>query len=491
MPVPEGLRTVLNEIKHTLVQDNVVYAQQLPTIMPETTIGQFAETLFANDQFLKNDFMPALIQRIGQVSIERRLYRNPLESLKNGEMPLGGLSQNILVNKVQSAEFDVNDFAGLLVKYDVDIKVIYNRINWDHQYMATITYDNILNAFTSWDNLYNFVDEISQTMYNQAYIDDFRMTKYLISNAYRNNQVVMQTVQPLTSQENAKALVAKLRSLYSQMKFASTKYNGWNLNGGYGEPVETWALPENIVLFIKAEDMAYLDVEVWAAAFHLSSAEFLASRVYEVDNFDIINPQTGAVEFDGSKIVAAIGDRRFFDIKQQTRRYNQFFNAKNETWQLFLHVREAFNTVPFANFVMLVTETPTVDVTGMQYNPTSLTLTAGQNAIVSNNVTPATATTEITYSVTKADTASEDVTVAASDNGRSITVTATDAADGQYVVKATAGNITAELPVTVNAAVQAAAQMSADEIKATVTKEVKTQLAASQTSTTSSKSEAK
>lgn len=447
--VPEGLMTTLNEIKNTLVQNNVVYAQELPTIMPNTTIGELSQPLFANDEFFKNKFMPELIQRIVQTSIFRRFYRNQFQSLKNGQMPLGGISQDILVNRVRSRQFDVDDFAGLLAKYPTDVKVIYNKLNWDHQYMATITYDNMRDAFTSWSDLYNLTDEIAQAMYNEASIDDFNLTKYLISNAYRNNQVVMQTADAPTDETTSKALVTALRSLFANFKFASTAYNGWNLNGGYGLPVRTWTNPEDVVVFVRASDMATIDVEVLAAAFNMDRTT-LMGRIYEVDNFDILNYETGEVEFDGSNIIAAIGDRRWFDIKEQMRRFNQFFNANNETWQLYLHVKEGFNTRPFANMVLLVTEKPDVPVTGLNWNDTSeITIKAGESEGLDINVTPASATTPITYAIQKDGAASDNITLTTSNNGRHVKLDVKEGVSGEYNLVATAGNITASLKVTV------------------------------------------
>lgn len=467
MPVPEGLRVTLNEIKRTLVENNVVYAQQLPTIMPDTSIGSLADVLFdkEHESFFTNQFMPELIQRIMFTSIEHRIYANPLESLKNGEMPLGGIAQDIMVNRVKSMAFDVNDFAGLLAKYETDIKVIYNKLNWDHQYAATISYDNIRDAFTTWDKLYNLTDEIAQQMYNEAAYDDFRLTKYLISNAYRNNQIIMKQIAPVTDEASAKNLVKVARALYAGFKFMSTEYNGWNLNGGYGLPVRTMTPAQDIVMFIKASDMATIDVDVLAAAFHMSSTEFLG-RVHEVDNFDIIDEETGEKIFDGSNIVAVIGDRKWFDIRQQMRRFNQFFNAKNETWQLFLHVKEGFNTRPFANMVALVTETPTVPVTGLNYKTEEITINAGETEGLDINVIPVTATTPITYKVTKngASSSTRDITLDPSADTRNVKLNVKAGVSGNYVLTASADAVSTSIRVTVPvAAVQSSLEVSDDK----------------------------
>lgn len=480
--VPEGLQSALNEIKNTLVQNNVVYAQELPTILPETPISELTNVLFNNDDFLRNQFFPALVQRIIFSSVMRRRFNNPLRDLHGDQMPLGGVTQDIMVNRVHSAQFDVNDFAGLLAKYETDIKVIYNKLNWDHQYKATVTYDNLRNAFTSWETLYNFTDEISDAIYNEARIDDFKLTKYLIANAYRNNQVVMETVSAVTDQSSAKALVESLQNLYAQFQFPSVNYNAWALNGGYGLAARTWVDPENIVVFVKAKDNAKINVEVLAAAFNLDKAD-LMGRVYKVDNFDILDMKTDEVLFDGSNIVAAIADRRWFAINEQMVRFNQFFNANNETWQLYLHVRAAYNSRAFANMVLLVTETPTVKVTGLNYNNTAeVTIETGETEGLDINVTPVTATTPISYKLTKGGAASTDIAMVISENTRNVQLTPNAGVSGTYTLTASADDISTSINIVVPEAVQA--QSLEDQVAEAVKAEVTTQLKAASTANT-------
>lgn len=445
--VPEGLRIALNQIREAYVEGNVLVGKDLPTIYPNTNISDLYNLLEQNPEFFQNQFFPELLRRIVKVQVENLSYTNPLRYLKGGEMPLGGIAQHVMVNPAEGRQFNNDDFAGLLRRYKVDLKVAYNALNWDYQYMATYTFDNIRDAFTSWDKLYNLTDSIAQSLINGAEIDDFALTKRLMANAYAQNQVPMVEVTEPTDEESAKSLIQTLRSLYRKMQFASTEYNGWTLNGGYGRPVTTWARPEDIVVFITADTEALVDVNVLARAFNLDATR-LIGRVFVVDNFDFIG-QNGET-IDGSNIVAFIGDRRWFQIEQQMRRFNQFFNASNESWQLFLHVREAFNSLPFANMVALVTEKPTVPVTGITFNPAEVTMTAGTSITVTPNITPASTTSEVTYTIKKGNANSTDITVEKSDN--SVVLTATATASGAYTLTAAADSVTATLPITVTAA---------------------------------------
>lgn len=469
-PVPEGLQILLNEIRETGIQNNQLYAKAMPVITPTTSIGEFANPLLENSDLL-NCFMPEFIKRIVQTTIETKTFENPLRPLYNGEMPLGGINQRIHVNPVKAQQFDCNDFAGLLARYSTDTQVIYNKLNWDAQYCLTISYEDIRDAFTSWANLYKLVEAQTNALTNGAYIDEWYNTKHLISNAYRNNQLVMEVTKAVTNEQTAKELVKMARTLALNLPMPSTQYNSWNLNGGYGLPVETWTSKSDIILMVRTDVLAEIDVDVLARAFNISNTEFIG-RVYPVDSFDIINRRTGEKEFDGSNIIAVIGDRSWFDIQEQKRRFNQFFNAKNETWQLFYHVTMMFNTIPFANMVALVTAKPTVPVTGLSYNNTDgITIEAGDSEGLDIQVTPVTATTPITYKITKDGAASSDIDTVISTDTRHITLTPKESATGEYVLTASADQVSVTLNVTVNPAVAAAIVPAADTKAASETKE--------------------
>lgn len=467
MAVPEGLMLKLNEIKDSLVENNVLYSKNLPTIYPDTPIQDLSTVLEQDDDFFRNCFFPELIKRIVKVQVENLSYTNPLRYLAGEDMPLGGVAQHIMVNTVEGRQFNCEDFAGLLAHYKADIKVTYNAINWDYQYPVTVTYDNARDAFTSWDKLYSFVDSIAQSLTNSAEIDDFRLTKRLIANAYNKNQVPMQVVDMPTDEASSKALVRQLRALYNKMQFASTKYNGWSLNGGYGLPANTWSRPEDIVVFINSDIEAMLDVDVLARAFNISSTQLLG-RVFKVDDFSVLSKETGEVEVDGSKIVAAIGDRKWFAINTQMRRFNQFFNANNETWQLYFHVREAFNTLPFANMVILATETPNLPVTGLSYNNTEeITLNPGESEGLDITVTPVQATTPITYQITKDGVDTTDITLKVSEDSRNVVLTAKEGISGNYVLVAKADQVQTSVRVTVTEIVNAKATTKTTTTKTT------------------------
>lgn len=439
-PIPEGLMNGLNAIRETAIQDNTLYGRSAVKINPTTPFATWAAPLLQNDDVM-NDFIPQLLKRIVYTAIEVKYFNNPLRNLEGDEIPLGSTGQEIYVNPVTGRQFNPNDFAGLLCKYEADVKVQYNKVNAHWQYPMTVSYDNIRDSFTSWTNLNSFIDAQVAAIYNGFYIDDFNTTKGLVGAAYRENMVRVQTIAEPTDEATAKALIRQARAMYLNMSLPSTNYNAWSQIGGSGRPVKTWAEPYDIMIMIRNDLLALVDVDVLASAFNMDKTSFMG-RVYGVDTFDQYD-EAGNVVFDGSNIIMAIGDRRWFRIKPQMMKFDQFYNANNTTWQYYLRVEKMYNYSFFANMVVFATELPNVPATGLTA-PATLNIETGKTGTINVTSTPANATTSIEF------TSSDDTvaTVAANPNNpRMPVVTAVSA--GNATITATAGDVTAETHVTV------------------------------------------
>ena len=125
-------------------------------------------------------------------------FENPLRVLDGDRIPLGYAGEHVMVNPAKGRGFNVNDFAGLLVKYEADVKVEYHAINSYLQYCVTVSRQQLKKAMTSWDNLAEFITSLSNSLYNGAYIDMFRFTKNIITGAYKENRGVVETVTAIS-----------------------------------------------------------------------------------------------------------------------------------------------------------------------------------------------------------------------------------------------------------------------------------------------------
>ena len=252
-------------------------------------------------------------------------------------MPLGYANQDVYVNPAKATQFNVNDTVGLLQKYESDVKVQYLVKNMDLQYKVSVERTKLKEAFVSWEALDRFISALSQSLYNGMYIDEYRYTKALVSSAYKNNGVIVETVStsPTASEDAAKAFVTKAREYFLNFQAPSSAYNSWAKVGGAGKPVTTWSNPEDIVIMIRNDIRSYLDVNQLAGAFNIEYAKLLGN-IYTVDNFDVYSDE-GVKVFDGSNIYGILCDRNFFKIKPMDQFMEEFYNPNNRMRTFFLN----------------------------------------------------------------------------------------------------------------------------------------------------------
>lgn len=463
MPVREGLKTALNAMREMSVQNNSIYHQYVPIIDDNTDIGTFGSAVMQTPQVM-NEFVSTLVNRIAYTQFEIKYFRNKLQVLEGDRIPLGYSGQEIYVNPAKGRKFNGEDFAGLLQKYEADVKVQYTQVNMDLQYPVTISRHQLKQAFVSWEALDTFISQISQSLYNGAYNDEYLFTKGLIAGAYKSNNAQIVKVTEPTTKELAEQFVTLARQYYLDFQEPSSDFNAWAKVGGKGRPIITLTEPENIVFIISNKFRSFLDVSVLASAFNMDKADLLGN-IISVNNFDQYDDEGNKI-FDGSKIVGIIADKSWFRIKRQDMFLDEFYNANNRTWQYYLNLTKMYNYSLFANGVIFATDLPQVPITSMSFEaPEGITIEAEAKEGLELTVTPANANSPtITY---QSGNQSYFTVQADPDDNKKCIVTGV--AEGTANLTAKAGNVETSVSVTVTPKVLA----SKTTVKTTTTTSTK------------------
>lgn len=430
--LPKGAK-VFNVVRADM---NSVYLNDLPSATSDN-INTISNILF-NDGYqpMLNEFVTTLINRIALTIVRNKSYNNPLALFKKGSIPLGTDIQDIFTNPAQAEQYEYSNtaMAKLLTITDPDTHVAYYRRNRQDLYTKTISREGLQGAFVSWEKFEDYISSITTSLYSGNYIDEFKYTKELIDGAYDNDKVIVKTVTNPTDEASAKAFLKQARALYKKLSFPSTEYNAYSKFSGAKGTITTWTEPDRVVLIIKADAMAEIDVEALAAAFNLDKANFLG-RVIEVDRFENDN------------IIGVICDESWLQIYDNIFRFDEFYNARVMAWNEYLHAWSTFAICPFANAVVLATEEP-VPATNIAFGKESTTLNLSsepKNETLTVTLTPSTATTDVEY--TSSDPL---VFTARKDANNKVTITAVAAGSGKLTAK-TDNGLTASIDVTVNA----------------------------------------
>lgn len=294
-------------------------------------------------QSVQNEFLSALVNKIALTIVNQKMFENPLAFLKKGTTPLGLDVEDIYTNPAEANEYEPNNFQGILTPAPPDVKAAYYRRNRQDKYKVTIKNEQLQAAFTSWANLEGLIASIVNSLYNGNTIGEFALTKGIVGEAVANAQVNQIVLAAPTTEATATAFLTSLRGTAAAMRFPSSTYTNYTLMGGTGNPVVNWTDIDEMLIMVRSDVAANVDVQKLSAAFNLSYADYVARQIV-VDKFD------GA-----ANMYALVCDREFFQIWEKTRRMTEFYNAEVMAWTYWWHCWDTYALSPFANAVAYTT----------------------------------------------------------------------------------------------------------------------------------------
>ena len=383
---------------------------------------------------LQNEFVSALINRIGRVIVTSKMYENPWAMFKQGLLEFGETIEEIFVNIAKPFQYDPDTAQNTVFKREIpDIRSAFHIMNYQKYYKDTIDNDRLRQAFLSWQGITDLIAKVVDSMYTGANYDEFQVMKYMLAKTILNGRIKPITVAEVTT-ANMKSIVSTIKGISNKFEFLSGDYN---MAG-----VKNSSKKSEQYIIVNTDFDATMDVEVLASAFNMSKAEFMGRRVL-VDGFGDIDNDRLAELFDGDDtytpltgeekaalnyVPAVMVDEKFFMIFDNLYEFTEQFNGEGLYWNYWYHVWKTFSVSPFANAVVFVPASPSVS--SVTVSPSTATVEAGQSIALtatvvsswfaSQEVTWATETEGVTVSRTGVVTVGEDVEPATV-----ITVTAT------------------------------------------------------------------
>lgn len=315
---------------------------------------------------IQNEFVNALIGRIGLVLFKNMSYTNPLKVLKKGMLENGEVIEEIWVGLAKSYDYSwsgsytdptSSDTYEHPFKREVpDVKAYFHYLNIAKVFKNTYTEAELSKAFTSADGVYNLVSKIIESVYTAYEVFEWEQTKKLLSDAYTNNdiKVIQLSADPLSSAANMKELIKQARSMSSKLTFPSKDYNAAGV-------VNT--LPrEDQIVFMTPDLEAMSDVEILASAFNMDKTTFLGN-VIMIDKFP-----SG---MDNVKML--IVSRDFFVIYDKLLRTENIYNPAQMYWNIFLHVWQLYSYSKLVDAVAFIYDDPKLSSIAVTTAPTKTT----------------------------------------------------------------------------------------------------------------------
>ena len=339
---------------------------------------------------LQNEFLSALINRIGRVMITSKMYSNPWTVFKQGILEFGETIEEIFVNIAKPFEYDVENSESKVFAREIpDVRSAFHSINYQKFYKATIQNKQLSQAFLSWEGITDLITKIINSMYAGANYDEFQTMKYMLAKNILNGRLYPVTV-PAINETNMKRVASTIKGISNNYEFMSTKYN---VAG-----VSNYADKDNQYLIVNSNFDAIMDVEVLASAFNMDKAEFTGHRVL-VDSFGTMDIDRLDKLFAKDKtytrftedeltalneIPAVLVDKNWFMIFDNLYEFTEQYNGEGLYWNYWYHIWKTFSVSPFANASVFVPDVPSV--TSVTISPTTLSTVAGQDVQLSVTV---------------------------------------------------------------------------------------------------------
>ena len=388
-------------------------------------------------QPLANAFLSALVNRIGRVIINSKMYSNPWAGFKRGLLEYGETIEELFVNIVQAQDFDPETAENEVFKRKIpDVRSAFHTMNYQKFYKTTVSNDQLRQAFLSFEGISDLIGKITEALYTSANYDEYLVMKYMLCYAMEHGAFHPVTIAQPTA-ANSNSVVTTLKATSEKLQFLSADYNQ---AGVYNHT------PKGDQYFIMTADFSSIvDVETLARAFNIDKVTLMGHTVI-IDQFTFTTSETARLqELLGTQYTALTTslfadvpcvcvDRDFFMIFDNFQNMTEQYNGEGLYWNYWLHQWKTFSTSPFANAVIFTDETPAVSAVAV--TPSALTMGKGTSTQFAATVTNAGfASTGVTWSISGQQSANTRIDgqgrlyIAQDESATTITVKATSVFD--------------------------------------------------------------
>ncbi len=357
---------ILNIIRQNA---SLAYQDAVPEISDVSDIPAVGQAIVGNPT-RSNEFINALVNRIGLVLAESAIFNNPYEMLKKGYLEYGESVEEIFIGLAKVLPYSAEKAAEREFKRTIpDVKSVFHIMNWKVLYPVTVQPEDLKRAFLSADGVEMLITRIIDSIYTAAAYDEFLLVKYLLIKNVTNG-----SIKPVQIDANdMKDAAVKFRGTSNAFTFISGNYNFASVPNN--------ATKENQYIFMDSTFNAAYDVEVLAAAFNMDKADFMG-RLLLIDNFTEFDNERWAVIRELSEMVeevtaaelalmadvkAILADERWFQIYDDVSEMREKEVASGLYWNYFYHNWKIVSTSPYANICAFVTAEPSA-VTSLAFD---------------------------------------------------------------------------------------------------------------------------
>ena len=287
----EGTKGIVNqavnanpELAHALV-DNDVAAYAAGEGSNEVLIYDDNESIIkigqiiTNYQPYMNTFVPALVNQIGMVAIERMMWMNKWSKFYQGQYEgAGSTVQEIFVDICDPHSYNPSTAEEELFKRELpNLMSAYHMLDFQKFYKVTVERRSVRQAFYAWAKVNDLIANILAQMWVALEYDVYQTWKYMTAKYIVGGHMAQVAIPAQDgSKEAADGALKMVKEYSTYLDNPSRKFNAAGVMNVVDKSEQQ--------VIINAKANADISVETWAQAFNLPHAQrdrnrfFLESR---------------------------------------------------------------------------------------------------------------------------------------------------------------------------------------------------------------------
>lgn len=333
-----------NELVLDAIRNEMTPAYQAR--IPEATragVKETARTLL-NYRPHYNEFIDAMVNRIGSVQVRNTSWSNPLAMFKKGLLEFGDTVEEVKVGLIEGKTYDADrehlerDIFGT---HTTPVQANFHKVNRQNYYPITINEPLLHRAFLEAGGLTSFISQMLQAPTTSDQWDEFLLMCSLFPEYEANGgfyHVQVPDVERIESDSaDAKRVLTQMRAMAGNLTFLSSRYNAAHMPAA--------ASRDSLVIFATPEFVAKIDVEALAGAFNMERMQ-MHGRIIEIpkENFGI----------DGAQALMTTDE--FFQVYDQRLENTSAPNPVGLQTNYFLHHWQVISASRFVPSVLFNTE---------------------------------------------------------------------------------------------------------------------------------------
>lgn len=359
---------ILNVIRENA---SLEYQNAVPKVSNVDDIVKVGQIIYGTPAF-QNQFVSALVNRIGYVMVNSATFNNPYSILKKGVLDYGELIEDVFIGLAKVVEYDPSKAESReFARTFPDVRSAFYKVNWRVMYPLTVQDADLEMALLSNGDVTSFITKLINSIIVAQEYDEFLLFKYLIIKAVAHGKMYPEAVNGA----DLKSVAERFKSIRNKTKFMRREYN----EAGVRNNIEDGKL----AIFLDADFDASFDVNVLASAFNMDKADFIGRRfliddftTFDNERWEIIRQNTivemkdesqGVIEPVTDEELALMAnvkgvmvDTDWFQVYDKKSIMKEKEVASGLYWNYFYHNWKILAHSPFANAIVFVDNSQTI-----------------------------------------------------------------------------------------------------------------------------------